>query len=360
MIVYSCQNCKWLDIGEEGEEKNCMKCNSNMLSLGITTAEWNSYSDTQKDTVINNILENKECPKESNPPASNESLDSDNNEINPTPQDKSLHQQDDPQSQSSVVFLKTPSVSKCELDDYDFAIVDKVKYLYDRNDYSSMIKIITEYTKRGQANPYISLYLCLTNYKNKAIEALDETQTNIIKAIDFSIPVLVESDKISSFIIQAVAEFSKITASYKSTCVEKVTSLYEQAEQQVNAFAAEVLQNGSRMSARYISNYKNAALTEVNRISQETENEVSTYNGIINNLDLISMDIQIYAFNKLASLDYINNEVARGIKIIIEAWNNEYNGLKLANKLDSRSSLWAKKIQEVNNSGNRALKKILS
>ena len=52
MIVFCCPKCKMTDIGEENEIKNCMRCGIQMLSLGISSVEWNDLtSDQMKEAV---------------------------------------------------------------------------------------------------------------------------------------------------------------------------------------------------------------------------------------------------------------------------------------------------------------------
>ncbi len=52
MIVYCCPKCKMVDLGEENEQKNCMKCGSSMFSLGIQSSEWNKLSNDQMKEVV--------------------------------------------------------------------------------------------------------------------------------------------------------------------------------------------------------------------------------------------------------------------------------------------------------------------
>lgn len=58
MIVFCCPKCKMVDIGNEGDEKLCMKCDVPMLSLGISSSEWNSYdNDRMKMAITDKIAE---------------------------------------------------------------------------------------------------------------------------------------------------------------------------------------------------------------------------------------------------------------------------------------------------------------
>lgn len=56
MIVYCCPKCKLVDLGEENEWKNCMRCGSPMQSLGISTSEWNKYSQAQMAEAVDGFV----------------------------------------------------------------------------------------------------------------------------------------------------------------------------------------------------------------------------------------------------------------------------------------------------------------
>ena len=72
MIIYFCNKCKRLDIGETDEDKICMGCKSPMLSLGITSTEWNKLDENQMKRLIEDkvgVLEQavKETPSKEEP-----------------------------------------------------------------------------------------------------------------------------------------------------------------------------------------------------------------------------------------------------------------------------------------------------
>lgn len=56
MVVFFCPKCKMLDMGNENEEKRCMSCNTLMLSLGISSLEWNSLDESRMKEIINEKL----------------------------------------------------------------------------------------------------------------------------------------------------------------------------------------------------------------------------------------------------------------------------------------------------------------
>ena len=56
MVVFCCPKCKMVDIGEENEQKNCMRCGIPMLSLGLTSGEWNRLNNEQMKSSIEDCL----------------------------------------------------------------------------------------------------------------------------------------------------------------------------------------------------------------------------------------------------------------------------------------------------------------
>lgn len=56
MIIYCCPKCKITDLGEENEVKRCMKCKTPMISLGLSTTEWNSMDHSQINEAINRCV----------------------------------------------------------------------------------------------------------------------------------------------------------------------------------------------------------------------------------------------------------------------------------------------------------------
>ncbi len=60
MIVYCCPKCKMVDIGDDQEEKSCMRCSIPMLSLGISSAVWNNLDNAQMKEAINNCISGHE------------------------------------------------------------------------------------------------------------------------------------------------------------------------------------------------------------------------------------------------------------------------------------------------------------
>ena len=56
MIVFCCPECKMVDLGEENEEKKCMRCGIPMLSSGIKSSEWNTYDEERRKEAVSACL----------------------------------------------------------------------------------------------------------------------------------------------------------------------------------------------------------------------------------------------------------------------------------------------------------------
>ena len=79
MIVFVCEKCKYTDLFEDGRTASCPRCNGNMVSLGITSAQWNRLGaeeiyelihgkcDEVQIPVMDERPEEKEAPKEVKP-----------------------------------------------------------------------------------------------------------------------------------------------------------------------------------------------------------------------------------------------------------------------------------------------------
>ena len=56
MLVFCCPNCKYVDVGEEYDDVKCAKCGASMLSLGLSTLEWNQLDNDQMKKTINDRI----------------------------------------------------------------------------------------------------------------------------------------------------------------------------------------------------------------------------------------------------------------------------------------------------------------
>lgn len=56
MFIGCCCECKYLDLVMDDGDNRCPRCSGKMISLGITSNEWNSLSDDGKHSLMNSVL----------------------------------------------------------------------------------------------------------------------------------------------------------------------------------------------------------------------------------------------------------------------------------------------------------------
>ncbi len=59
MFIGCCKNCKYLDLVNENTENECPRCSGIMMSLGVTSEEWNRLNENDKQSHINSIFSSK-------------------------------------------------------------------------------------------------------------------------------------------------------------------------------------------------------------------------------------------------------------------------------------------------------------
>lgn len=64
MIVFCCPKCKITDIGEENEIKNCIRCGIKMVSLGISSAEWNNLTSDQMKEAVESCVKSQSAQED--------------------------------------------------------------------------------------------------------------------------------------------------------------------------------------------------------------------------------------------------------------------------------------------------------
>ena len=90
MIVYCCPKCKIVDIGNENEEKQCLMCSGPMLSLGISSSDWNNYDNNQMKAAISECIKSQQKPDTLKQPVWDEDFDSQDQDDLVDPYDKTV------------------------------------------------------------------------------------------------------------------------------------------------------------------------------------------------------------------------------------------------------------------------------